>query len=707
MATWRMSTIEATYPNITSIAQSKNTGQYMLAIASATTGSDVKGRIFKSDDYGGTWTLLQDLFTNNSIDSSHLNYEALETGLNDPENARSHSCVFHACAVSDDGKYQMFGQKVGFARGMWYSTNYGKQTIGGPADDNWKYMKHGSPMNDGFSYANGPVNMRYSQGAYPAATTVNLVYTHFTGLTPANGFYYYLGVINGNYFTTAVPALYDNNFTTLSRDIIYVISGGQLRKHANGGLFFDIINPPGWPISDSEGGGVAVSSDSNIVVAARFVSPNGGLWLSNNGGTAWSQKLVNLDVNAVDMSKDGKYIIAGPRVPSSGTGRFYLSQDFGYSWTNTDLAFTGIIQTLFITNDGKRAVGAGMKSGASYGQGQPSTVGYVSYIGAPAATEQRDAGKTVAELLALSYSISDILNAGYSPNQLIAAGIVPNWNYDTSANKIGQTYVNNFVDLSGDLIVRNDGAVIVGGDASFNNINVASSAKFANDMTLKSRLFIGNDISVNGNLYVGGDLSVNGQFSGNFANNVIPTSAIINYPNSGTNLAITGNVRVTGDTSFNGTTVDLSTNTILRVTGQIAFNDGTIMSTYDDNILSGSFALGNAVFKNSTFAAVTCTGSVSATTKTTSSDYRIKTNVTDLDESYTVDSLVPIQYDNRLSNIHELGLIAHELQAVYPELVKGDKDGAEYQCVNYNGLIGVLVKEVQELKRRKENLCKK
>ena len=48
MATWTMATINATYPNVTSIAQSKNTGRYMLAIVSASTGADVKGRIFTS-----------------------------------------------------------------------------------------------------------------------------------------------------------------------------------------------------------------------------------------------------------------------------------------------------------------------------------------------------------------------------------------------------------------------------------------------------------------------------------------------------------------------------------------------------------------------------------------------------------------------------------------------------------------------------------
>ena len=283
-----------------------------------------------------------------------------------------------------------------------------------------------------------------------------------------------------------------------------------------------------------------------------------------------------------------------------------------------------------------------------------------------------------------------------------------NWlDLSATSNVFNKTYVNNFIYLSGTLLIRNDGALTVGGDTSFNNITVAGSTTFAGDTTLKTRLFIGNDISVNGNLYVGGDLSVNGTFSGNFADGIIPTLAIIDYPSSGgSNVEITGNVHVVGDASFNGTKVDLNTNTILKVGGNVTFTDGTTLSTYDDNVLSGSFAEGNVIFKDSTFQQVTCHGVARTTTKITSSDYRVKTNVTDLDGSYTVDKLVPIQYDNILSNNHEFGLIAHELQEVYPELVKGEKDGVEYQRVNYNGLIGVLVKEVQELNLRKEALCK-
>jgi hypothetical protein len=326
------------------------------------------------------------------------------------------------------------------------------------------------------------------------------------------------------------------------------------------------------------------------------------------------------------------------------------------------------------------------------------------------------ANVSVSQLLAAGVPVSQLLAANVSASQLLAAGIpfsqllnYVQWlDLSATSNIFNKSYVNNFIDLSGDLFIRNDGALISGGDVSFNNISVAGSTTFAGDTTFKSRLFIGNDISINGNLYVGGDLSVNGIFSGDFASGIIPTSAIIDYPiSSSSNVEITGNVRVAGDASFNGTRVDLSTNTIIQLSGNVTFTDGTTLSTYVNDISSGSFAQGNVIFKDATFVSVTCNGNVSAGSKVTSSDYRVKTNVTELDGSYSVDNLVPIQYDNILSNKHEFGLIAHELQAVYPELVKGEKDGAEYQHVNYNGLIGVLVKKVQELKRRKEVLCKK
>ena len=112
------------------------------------------------------------------------------------------------------------------------------------------------------------------------------------------------------------------------------------------------------------------------------------------------------------------------------------------------------------------------------------------------------------------------------------------------------------------------------------------------------------------------------------------------------------------------------------------------MTTYDDNILSGSYANGNVVFKDSKFTSVTVVrdatvvGSITSTT-----DCRIKTNVMEFGETDNVDQLIPIQYNNTLTNSHEYGALAHELQAGCPDLVKYKKDGYEYQRVYYNGLI--------------------
>jgi hypothetical protein len=98
------------------------------------------------------------------------------------------------------------------------------------------------------------------------------------------------------------------------------------------------------------------------------------------------------------------------------------------------------------------------------------------------------------------------------------------------------------------------------------------------------------------------------------------------------------------------------------------------------------------------------TGSVSASSYNTTSDYRIKENVATLDESFSVDKLRPVTYTNINSGKKDIGLIADELQEVYPFLVTGEKDGTELQTVNYTGLIGVLIKEIQVLSSKVSNL---
>jgi regulator of replication initiation timing len=44
------------------------------------------------------------------------------------------------------------------------------------------------------------------------------------------------------------------------------------------------------------------------------------------------------------------------------------------------------------------------------------------------------------------------------------------------------------------------------------------------------------------------------------------------------------------------------------------------------------------------------------------------------------------------------------VQEIFPSLVEGEKDGEKMQSLNYTGLIAVLVKEVQLLKKTVEVL---
>ena len=69
-----------------------------------------------------------------------------------------------------------------------------------------------------------------------------------------------------------------------------------------------------------------------------------------------------------------------------------------------------------------------------------------------------------------------------------------------------------------------------------------------------------------------------------------------------------------------------------------------------------------------------------------------------------MDKLKPVYFRFKENKKESIGLIAHELQEEIPFLVDGDKDGPNMQSVNYNGLVGVLIKEIQELKKRVSSL---
>jgi len=135
-----------------------------------------------------------------------------------------------------------------------------------------------------------------------------------------------------------------------------------------------------------------------------------------------------------------------------------------------------------------------------------------------------------------------------------------------------------------------------------------------------------------------------------------------------------------------------NTSTNLSVTGDVGQPNSYI--TFLSDISGDIIIYGN----------LDVSGNCSAAQFLQTSDYRIKENVTTLNESYVIDNLRPVSYLNKKLNKQDIGFIAHEVQEVYPELVNGEKDGSDLQSVNYTGLIPILIKEVQELKKENKIL---
>jgi hypothetical protein len=94
----------------------------------------------------------------------------------------------------------------------------------------------------------------------------------------------------------------------------------------------------------------------------------------------------------------------------------------------------------------------------------------------------------------------------------------------------------------------------------------------------------------------------------------------------------------------------------------------------------------------------------------TTSDYRLKSEISDFNALNIIDNLKPKEFRIGDAVNKSIGFIAHELQEYLPQAVSGKKDAIDkdgnpiYQSVDYSQLTGLLVKAIQELKAEIETL---
>jgi len=224
--------------------------------------------------------------------------------------------------------------------------------------------------------------------------------------------------------------------------------------------------------------------------------------------------------------------------------------------------------------------------------------------------------------------------------------------------------------INGGSITRIDLRTSTSGDASGDGTSLQLNG---NDFTIENRetgfVAIATSLQERMRIDSSGNLLV-GQTSWSFSNN-------------GTQIAANGRIYNTSNTDYN---LELAGSTSARIRFYTS-------------------AGGNGT----TVGSITVSGS--ATTYATSSDYRLKENVAPMTGALaTVAQLKPVTYTWKSSGEAGQGFIAHELQAVVPDCVTGEKDAVDengnpkYQGVDTSFLVATLVSAIQELTARLEVL---
>ena len=86
------------------------------------------------------------------------------------------------------------------------------------------------------------------------------------------------------------------------------------------------------------------------------------------------------------------------------------------------------------------------------------------------------------------------------------------------------------------------------------------------------------------------------------------------------------------------------------------------------------------------------------------SDYRLKTDFKEFNGGNIINNIKVYDYKLKETGFRAYGVIAHELQKVISYAVTGEKDGKDFQGVDYSKIVPVLVKAYQELKLELDQL---
>lgn len=185
-------------------------------------------------------------------------------------------------------------------------------------------------------------------------------------------------------------------------------------------------------------------------------------------------------------------------------------------------------------------------------------------------------------------------------------------------------------------------------------------------------------------------------------NNVTVSGTLTSDDITSSNVTASGNVVVQGNLTVNGTTTTINSTTVTVNDKNLVLAD----SAADATAANGAgITIGGA---NATFnyASVgdkwVANKQVDAPNFNSTSDMRLKDNIETINSALDkVSSIRGVTFTWKENGKASMGVIAQEVEAVAPEVIS-ETNG--YKAVNYDGLIGLLIESIKDLKKEIEAL---
>ena len=108
-------------------------------------------------------------------------------------------------------------------------------------------------------------------------------------------------------------------------------------------------------------------------------------------------------------------------------------------------------------------------------------------------------------------------------------------------------------------------------------------------------------------------------------------------------------------------------------------------------------AFNHLLFYNGNGIVGSISTSGTATSYTTSSDYRLKEDLKEINGLEKVSAIKVYDFKWKASDERNDGVLAHELAEVLPYAVTGEKDAERMQAVDYSKIVPINTKAIQEL----------